>query len=264
MTTTTLSASVSDVLDNYADVIEGGNSYAGGTSYKGLCSYGSFALGNSGGHGATEDVAVSTSGTTSTIVVANISLHPDWLASTDRPPFFALGYSGNNAGAARKITAINTATNTFTVSPVFPYAVGAGELYYLVEGFKRLPDSFDVRGDDVDSLAFDHYFHMSAGAGRLLPWHGNGTHTFETTLRLSILLAKKPRIRRMSYNALLYSHVFREFLTKGEHRNTDNLLGVTVLYLDGYGSEATIRETENRIIIEDEYRMVYRVSSVLI
>jgi hypothetical protein len=264
MVDTALSASVSDVLDNYADAIEGGNSYAGGTEYKGICSYSSFSLGNAAGNTSAEYLLTATGGTTSTIVVANASAYPDWLSSTDRPPFFALAVNGNNAGAARRITAINTTTNTFTVSPVFPYTVAASNSLYLLEGFKRLPDTFDPRSDEADSLAFERYFHLSCGAGRMLPWHGNGTHTFETTLTLNILLAKKQRVRRMSYNALLFSHIFREFLPKGEHRNSGNLLGVTVLYLNPYESEDTIRETENRIIIEDTYRMAYRVSSVLI
>ena len=118
---TILTETIGGILDNFADAIEGGNSYRGsGTAYKGIPSTRSPDWRLSTGENAT-------GGSTTTAVIGGIAATTAaQLVRTDAAPYFLLCTAQNsgtgNTGAARKITDYD-GTDTFTVAPAFAEAV---------------------------------------------------------------------------------------------------------------------------------------------
>jgi hypothetical protein len=253
---TALQNTIGFIIDNYSDAIEGGNSYRGsGTAYNGIC--GAYS------HNEHEDTAITaTSGSTTTIVDTAFS---DSVGSaavrTDAPPFFALCSSQatltRNTGAARKITAYATGTNTFTVAPAFTDAVAATDVFALKEGFKRAPDNIDINGDGEAAGGFDRFFRFEMMPGKLAGWFGNGREQYESTLEIQLRIMKRSRDRNAVSSAMENVLMFRSILPRGAHRD-----GTYTQNLSAMAEEPKILdEDEQRVIVSDKYAITYRVSA---
>ena len=179
-----LTQAVGAILDNYADVIEGGNSYNSGTSYKGI-------PGTQSHDRAIDEVGTVTAsgnGTTTTITYANSLADTARYYRADGPPFFlrctssAGAGSADNADGARKVS--NWSATTITTA-AWPDGTLSGDAFVMMEGFKRAPDSFDIESDGPDT-GFDRFFHLRLVPGALLPWSGANTKTYRGILELRL------------------------------------------------------------------------------
>lgn len=252
---TMLQEAIGSILDNYADAIEGGNAYRGsGTAYSGIC--GAYS------HSEHEDFGLSPiSGSTTTIV--GTALTADIGAAivrTDAPPFFVLCTSQaaltQNTGAARKITAYDSGTNTLTVSPAFNDAVAGGDIFAVKEGFKRAPDNVDINDDEATG-AFDRFFRFTMLPGTLAPWFGNSVEQYDSTLEIQLRIMKRARDRNATASALENVLRFRSILTRGEHRD-----GTYTQRLSAQSNAPTVLDEDaERVIVSDKYAITYRIAS---
>jgi len=253
---TVLTESIGDILDNFADAIEGGKDYRGGfaAAYKGVPSAQSMDYRES----ATNSLA--TAGSTTTATMGDIAASAGLRAvRSDAAPFFLLCVSqasgSGNTGAARKITSHN-GVDTFVVAPAFPEAVANGDRLAIVEGFKRMRDVTDIEAEDGIAGGLDRTFSLRLVPGRRLPWYGNGYETFESTMELTIRLLKKGRERTARKSALENIQQMRTILTRLDVR------GNYVQLVDVLSTlPETVEDTADKVVIKDKYRVVYRLSA---
>lgn len=255
-----LTQALSSIFDNYADVIEGGNSYRGsGTAYTGVPGTQSHL------HVANTIDSFSASSGSTTTAVAPSSIGT-WtngdMVKADNPPLFLLATAGTalNVGAARKISAYAPSTRTFTVA-AFPAAVAASDTLYLREGFRRAPDDWDIRDDDVaDSDAYDRFFQLEALAGKRLPWGGLSVEVYETVMEVRLRLTKHSRSRKARDSGFENLSFLRSALCRSTHRD-----GTYTLVLDSMaaGPELVI-DDKSKIVVADRYRLVYEVSAAFL
>ncbi len=252
-----LTQSLSAILANYADVIEGGNSYRGsGTAYTGIPGTQSHL------HVVKEidGFAASSGSTTTAVAPSSIGtwVNEDFV-KTASPPLFLLATAGTarNVGAARKVSAYAPSTRTFTVA-AFPEAVAAADTLAVREGFKRAPDDWDLNDDDVAaSVAFDRFFQLAALPGRRLAWSGAAREVYETTLELRLRLMKHDRSRKAKDSALENVLFMRSALTRGAHRD-----GTYTQVLHALDTDPEVLvDDKTKVIVADRYRLTYAVSS---
>lgn len=255
-----LTQSLSAILSNYADAIEGGNSYRGsGTAYTGIPGTQSHL------HVVKEidDFAASSGSTTTAVAPSSIGTWTNEdMVKSHTPPLFLLATAGTarNVGAARKVSAYAPSTRTFTVA-AFPAAVAADDTIALREGFKRAPDDWDLNDDDIaGSVAFDRFFQLSALPGKRLAWSGASRELYETTLEVRLRLMKHERSRKAKDSALENVLFMRSALTRGTHRD-----GTYTQVLDALDTNPeVIVDDKSKVIVADRYRLVYAVTSSFI
>lgn len=253
---TVLTEDVTAVLDNYADAIEGGNSYRGsGTEYKGVPGVESAAA-------VISDVGtITVDGSSDTDTVGWTSatnFESGRLVRSYGPPLFALCGSAtneDNEGAARKITSWGSAS--FDVSPAFPAAVSAADTFTLREGFKRAPDKWDLEADDVGTPGeFDRFFQISSLPGSRMGWYGNNLQHYQTEMELRLRILKRNRGRRAIDSALRNLLLLRTILTRSEHR------GSFVQVLRAEETEPEIQsEDATKVVVLDKYQLQYRINA---
>lgn len=251
---TTLTASIGAILDNFADAIEGGNSYRGsGTAYKGIPSTRSFDDLETTGLNAT-------AGSTTTATIGAVDAdEAGYMVREYAPPFFLLctaqAAGSGNTGAARKITQ-HDGTDTFTVAPAFAETVASGDTFSIAEGFKRMRDIVDVESDDGIAGGLDRIFSLDMLPGKRLPIYGNGYEWHESTMDLYIRIHKKGRERTARQAILENAQQMRTILTRLDVR------GDYVQLVDVLDSQPEIfSENKDRITIRDRYRVKYRVDA---
>jgi hypothetical protein len=220
------SQDVGAILDHYADVIEGGNAYNGGTAYYGIPGRysntqwlrdGTYSTLTSGGNG-----------TTTTIVMANTTVHPANRWVRDKlPSYYALCTSATNAAntnKARRITAWTANTYTFTVQ-AFDAATQEADEFDVLEGFKRVPNGLDINdADEGQAAGYDRFFDLELMPIRALGWYGAGQQTWEGTLTVVLRLLKHARVRdwRRSFveNLTIIGNVMSSNQSGQEHRDS--------------------------------------------
>lgn len=250
--TTILDQQIGDLLDNYADVIEGGNTHRGaGDVYKGIPGTRSFDdWVQDNGTGLDVDAGVSS--TTAIELTGVPASNASRLVRTKAPPFFILVTTGATTGvtgAARKITS-HDGTVTFTTA-AFPGTVEAADVVSIVEGFKRTPDAYDLEGDgDEESPGgFDRFFRLTMGAGKRLDWHGNGSALYETELFIDLRLLRRARQHEDEAAALENANRIADLVCRGEHRGD-------------YAMRAT--QAGVSILKQDQHKTVSRITIALI
>lgn len=254
---------IGDILDNYADVIEGGTSWRGsGTAYLGIP--GRYSNDTDIRSGADSPLtAASASANATTVVVANTY---SWEASRwgkdETPAYWLLCTASNGSGApnldrARKVASYAPSTFTFTVA-AFPGNPAQNDTFDVLQGFKRLPNGIDIEADDVGvAHGFDRFFHLSAGAGEQLEWHGSGVATFKTTLELRLRLLAYGRLHDVEASAFENMALLRSAMCWGNHRD-----GTYTRGLIPYGGTAEIIKMDShKVVIRDRYSLIYRVNA---
>lgn len=253
---TILGESLGDVLDAYADVIEGGNAYRGsGTSWPGVPGVESrySRIGEIG----TLTASVVTPSATSIPVSSPPTIASNEFVKERTPPYFlhCLAATANeNEGAARKISAYST--GTFTTA-AFPENVEDGDTFALREGFVRIPN-----GVDIESLAaqdgYDRTFHLAADVGEREDWFGDGYHYYRTELSLRLRLLKHKRARTDTESAWRNMARIQTFLTHGLYRPS----AVRAVLMTG-ASTSTLVDDDSKVVIQANMPMIYRFSGVI-
>ena len=244
------------ILDNYADVIEGGNSYRGsGDSYKGIpgTNFSNLDL-----RGTT--ITASSAGSTTSIPFASGNYETDFWVKSDSPRFFLLSTNSANNGAARRVSNWNNSAKTFTVD-AFDTAVAQNDTFVPLQGFKRFPDNLDILSDESTiGSGFDRFFELKLGAGTRIPFFGNGVETYESELVLRLRLQKRSRSRDTIESAMENALLMQSILTRPTHRD-----GTFTQLLDGMENAPEIEtETDKIVVVSDSYSIRYRVFSTFL
>lgn len=247
---------ISAILDNYADVIEGGNSYRGsGTAWSGIAGFQS--IDQYAGTTMTED----TGGSTTAIAQGEVVDTGARLARTDGPPMFChctTASNSSNLNAARKISAYNSTTGAITLAKALPANNSAGDVYTIAEGFKRIPDGIDINDDATEiPSGFDRFFHLTALPGKRREWYGNGVETYETTLDIRLRFLKRARARLAAAAAWENLMLIRSILSRPTLRD-----GTYAQLLDGTSGEPKIEtDDQHKIVAVDSLRLIYRINA---
>ena len=177
-----LGEAIGGILDSYADVIEGGSSYAGGTIYKGIP--GNYS--NDPGWRSNTDktfTTVAAGDSTSVMVATTYSYDNNRWAKDESPPWFLYCsvYGGSATPtplyAARKISSWDQ-SNTRFLTASWPSAVGNNSTVIAKEGFKRLPNHIDIEdeGPAIEN-GYDRFFQLTALPGERAEFFGNDVAT---------------------------------------------------------------------------------------
>lgn len=193
---TVLNQALSVILRNYADVIEGGNTYRGsGTAYRGVPGTYPYDDGVRNGDDTPLTVVGSSVSTTTFDVASGSWAQARWVPESG-PGFWALcNTAGSNHGRARKITGYDASTKVFTVAPAFPATPSASDSMVILQGFKRIPNTVDIeaRESGVDG-GYDRHFHLFALPGADEDRSGRGVRTKRTELNLRLRFLKHSRV----------------------------------------------------------------------
>jgi len=258
---TVLQNTIGSILDNYADAIEGGNTYRGsGTKYRGIP--GTYS--NDSGIRSGDDTPLTATGATANTAFAVASTY-SWDSNrwvkTEGPPMFALCTSATNAqnvGAARRVSAYDNSTQTFTFSGYvsWPANMSVDDVFAMREGFKRLPNNIDIEADDNEfTNGFDRTFKLTAMPGERLDWYGDGYQSFKTTLELRLRFLKYAREWDVVAAALENLSIIRSILTTNKY----DLRGdyVVALIADKGNSPEVSKEDKDKVVVLDKYDLIY-------
>lgn len=244
-----------NILDNYADAIEGGNSYRGsGDAYYGIPSKRSHDVRLSVGE-------VATSGSTTTAQLQGIpATTAAQLLRNDAAPYFLLCATQStgelNTGAARKITD-HDGTDIFTVAPAFAEAVQVDDTFSVLEGFKRMYDGNDFEHEDtLDKSGHDRAFSLELVPGRRLDWGGDGTEIWDSELRLRLRILKRGRERTARKSVLENIQNILSILTgiSGNDLRGDYVQSLTAM---DRAPEITVND-QTKVVALAKFRIIYR------
>jgi hypothetical protein len=239
---------LASALHNYADAIEGGNSYRGsGTSYKGI----------PGLHSSDEkllrdgysSITVSSNGTTTTIPYASGSwANADWV-KTNTPGFWAVDSNDEH----RKISAWDNTGKEFTVA-AFTTAPAQNDTILIQQGFKRVPEGMSLM---TMASGYDRLFELRTdGNGVDEGYSGAGVATYRVPMILAVRLLKYGKDRTSHACVLTNLKILTEGLLNTTHRSGV----VRALIADGAGSVA--EEDSEKVIAEQTFDLIYRISTV--
>ncbi len=265
-------SAISSILDNFADVIEGGYVYTGDSNRN--------RSGVAGTHSFHDLVDAQytyagATGATTTVILASGVLGPgaptDYFTRSTGPAFFLVCTAASGQptllGCTRKISAYenDAGTPTFTVAKAFDPAIStaiSNPSFTIREGFKRAPDGLDIEGDALRARDdFDRFFQLSALPGAVEHWYGNGTVTYRTTMELRLRFNKGARERNAIASVFENLMLLRTVLTRSA--NPDNRDGVYVRALLSEGTQAQISKNDSgNIVAVDKYTLIYRVDNV--
>lgn len=253
------SNAVGSILDHYSDVIEGGNAYNSGTSFKGIPGRKSNDYGLRSGDDT--PLAADAAGDATSIVVANTySWEESRWVKTDIPGFFLLCTAGNAVavGQARRITAYDNATQTFTVD-AFGAAPGATGEFDVLEGFKRLPNHVDMEAEeDGTPLGYDRFFDLSLLPVRSLDWHGSAVESWEGVLTLRVRFRKFDRLHDARESVASNMSILASAMTlqgKTDHRDGTY---IRALFPPEEAPELNV-DDHDKIVASQKFRIIYRI-----
>jgi hypothetical protein len=251
------------ILDNYADVIEGGNAYNSGTSYKGIP--GTQTSDDQIRNGSDGSFATSGAGDTTTLAYASGNWpQTRWLKSNS-PGYFAYDTNGNASGEARRITDWDNTAKEFTTD-AFSAAPGSGATISVYQGFKRIPNDIDILGDPEQSGfadGYDRYFDLSLRPTSTLDWYGNNTETWAGVLRLLLRFVKFAREHdhqaRCAENLTIIASAMT--IQAGPGTSIDHRDGTyTRALFAPEGEPEVIVDDDSKIVMQIEFPIHYRIN----
>lgn len=251
-------SAVGAILNHYADVIEGGNAYAGGTSYIGVP--GVYSHHELADPDLSSNTLTAASGSTTTVVTTTLGASLlARLVRSDAAPFFLLSLTQasltRNVNTARRITAHDGSTQ-LTVD-AFDEAVAATDTFQILEGFKRMPD-FASGGPNDEPGAYDRGFRLRMSPGVDAGVFGSGIKDLRTNIRVMLRLRKTREHIDLEASAMENMNRIRIALAAGGNRDGTYVQSVTVP-----DSEPTIDETASHITVTDALPLVYRIQTEL-
>jgi hypothetical protein len=247
------------ILDNYADVLEGGSSWRGsGTAYYGIPGRYSNDPDIRSGADSPLTASAASADTTHVTVASTYSWDQSRWVKSETPGFWLLCTSGTVADEARKISAWDNTTKKFTVASAFSAIPAKDDVFAVLQGFRRIPNGIDIEGDDGGiPHGFDRFFHLRTTAGEQMEWHGSGVATFRAVLELRFRLLTYGRIHDAEAAAFENMAIIRSALCRGTHRDGTYTRGL--IPYDGQ-SEIVARDSK-KIVIRDRYTLIYRVTA---
>ena len=249
-----------DILDHYADVIEGGNAFAGGTEYLGIPGRYSRHPGLLSGDDT--PLTAAAAGTTTSIEVAGTYSWPSnrWVRDY-APGFFLLCTSGATTAVdeARRITAWDNATKRFTTD-AFPEAPGDGATFTVLEGFKRLPDTIDINAEGTESVAgYDRFYDLDLEPQAPRDWYGGGVETWDAILTVTLRLLKHRRQHDWPASAAENISILASAMTLAgtvEHRDPTY---VRALLRPADAPERVLID-EHKVVVAIRFPLIYRIA----
>lgn len=246
---------VGDILENYADVIEGGNSYRGsGSAYVGIPGTDSVA------DELPLEITASDNGTTTTVIDDTQAwVDSDRWSRPDMAPYFLACSSATNAqnvGVARKISAWDLSSTTFTTA-AFPAATTASDVFDILEGFRRIRDGIDIEGEEDKNIpeGFDRNFQLDFEPGEPDTVFGRKVERFRGQLVLRVRFLKRHRIHTARQRAFSNIARLRTIITKPEH------LGTYVRAVYNEGSPEILINDSKKIVVEERFAMIYAINT---
>lgn len=247
------------ILDNYADVIDGGTTWRGsGTSYRGIPGTHSNDPGLRSGDDTPLDAE---SGTTTTFVVdSEYSWTTSRWVKTDTPGYFAVCSSATvaNTGAARRVTGWNDTTKTFTTD-AFPSALVADDVLTMRQGFKRIPNGIDILG--AAGNGYDRFYDLRVdGPGQMQEFFGSGVVTYVTTLEIRLRILKAAREHDAQKSAMENLAIIRPILCRGanpDHRDAS----YTQALIPTTNKPELVLEDAVKLVYADRYELRYRIET---
>lgn len=214
------SQAVGAIIDNYADVIEGGNAYRGsGTEYTGVPGVYSNDQGlRTGG----EDTFTATGTPTTTVVPFATGDWPQsrWVKDAT-PGFFLVDDDGEEA---RRITAWDNSAKEFTLGDAFTVAPSNGDTITVRQGFKRLPNNVDIFDPEEDgpgaSEGFDRRFDIDLVPLERAEFYGDGQETWRGELRVRVRIEKHSRLHDYRKSATENAVIIASALQRSTHNAT--------------------------------------------
>ena len=247
------------ILDNAADVIEGGNAWRGsGTAYKGIPGLYSndpdLRLNQGLSFGCTG------TGATGRIPYAAGEFAADKFTRVDAPAFWAIcthsvnATSADNENKARKISSWVPASTWF-LTDEWPAAPKLGDGFTISQGFKRTKNFGDI---DESPDGFDRFFSLSLMPESRLPYAGDGKETYRGLLRLRLRICKFGRTHDAEASAAANILILRSGLTRGsgENHREDTY---TRAILAPVSAPSLVVSDKNKAIIEDTYPVIYSI-----
>lgn len=263
---TVLNQGISAILDNYADVIEGGNSWRGsGTAYRGIPGTQPNDPELRDGTDSIQTV-VGSSVSTTTFDVTGVSWDQSRWVKDNIPGYWALcsssagAASAQNLNQARKITGYNNTTKVFTIAPALDVAPIASDEFTILQGFKRIPNQHDIEDAELGiANGFDRFFHLRIGAGERLSYYGAGYQTFRSTLELRLRFLKHGREHDVVASAFENLSIIRAAISKGA--SPDHRDGTYTRAMWPEGAPSIAVEDRDKIVVMDTYTLMYRINA---
>lgn len=243
---------VGNVLDHYADVIEGGSAYSG-TDRNGIP--GLYSHHRYGGQSVTVDSSASVKFVT---LDSGESLDADILVRSEGAPFFLRSSGSNeplNNGISRKIAAYNDTTKVMQIA-AFPAIPSASDGFTLYEGFKRAPDTIDIEADSGVAGTMDRFFRLDVeDEGEDIGIYGKNSATYRARLRLRVRFTKDGRDRNIRKKAWTNMVILRRgMLQSGQGDSTY----VRALLPTG---STRISEDSQKLVASLDFDLIYRLDT---
>jgi len=239
---------IGSILDHIAAVIEGDGQRGIPGTYSAdelLRASGGVTFAATGVTGAT------------TIELDSATYAADRWTSTDGPGFWLVCTSAAdqaNVDAARKISAWDQATTTFTVA-AFPANLSIADEFEILQGFKQLPNGIDIEGH-LES-GFDRSFRLEAEPGTVQPYYGMNTRTYLTQVTLRLRLLKHGRDRDIRRAAFENARCLVDAVTLRQ-----NYEDIYTRSMDAVGSEVTLAtDDDDKVVVEVSFQLQYRVQT---
>jgi len=249
---------IGSILDHYADVIEGGNAYNGGSEYHGIP--GRYSRDPGLLSGDDSPLAAEGAGDATTINVTGHSWPQSRWVRADGAPYFLLCTAGTTAaiGEARRITAWDNTAKNFTVD-AFSAAPGSAGEFVVLEGFRRLPDTVDINADDTLSEGgYDRTFNLRLTPLKPRDQYGNGTETWDGILTLTLRILKHNRLHEWQASAVENLTYLASIMTLGH--NPDHRDGVYIRALLPIEDAPEIaHDDKTKIVAAAQMPIVYRL-----
>lgn len=252
------------IIDNYADVIEGGNSYRGsGTAHKGIPGTYSSDAGLRTGNDHT--FTTSGAGTTTSLAFASGNWPQTRWVKSNTPGFFAYDSSGAASGEARRITNWDNTGKTFTTD-AFSVAPGSGAVIKVYQGFKRIPNGIDILADaegEAFGSGYDRSFDIALFPTTPLNLYGNNTQTWSGRLHLRLRLEKFARAHdhheRCAENLTIIASAMT--IQAGPGTSIDHRDGTytRAIFPPESGADVVIDDS-NKIVLGVDFPIIYTVN----
>lgn len=249
MTTAIAQNATAGILDHVAAVIEG-------TTGNGVP--GTHSADEALNDGSPSNLSITATGATgkTTIAYSSGSYAADRWVKTVGPGYWLLCYEATdsrNVGAARKISAWTQSSTEFTTA-AFPQNLAAGDKFYVLQGFKRLPDGLDI--EDSQLAGHDRFFHVSATTEESTGFYGAGMRTYMGVLSIRLRLLKYARLQHSTAAAFENARIIVDAVTK-----RTNWESSYVRYMNADAAETDIDQDESRTIVTINIPFAYRVET---
>jgi hypothetical protein len=248
------SQAIGYILDNYADVIEGGTTWRGsGTSYAGI-------PGTQSNDSFLRDyttITATAAGSTTAIVASAVDAASERWERGNTAGFFLRCDTGADGSTdyARRITAWNNTTKTFTVD-AFPVAPGDAATFTPLQGFKRLPNGIDIEASGTAMQSgFDRYFDLSLISTAQRDMNGGGYETHDGELVVRVRFLKYSQLHKIRESAAENMAILRSVIQRGDHRDGTYVRAIR----PPESAPEVVTDDAEKLVLAQRFPITYRI-----